>query len=182
MKTQILKVTETNVRWLDLLGSIQSAIGLSIMDPIDRCSIKFSDAAKYLILLNLLDNNYDDPIDVLKILRNTDPYSLNFLHYTFLVVGDDDYVELIQKHSQLKIVCKSTSDTNSGLLSLVSGSLREWYDFINSCLCRDNKILPNKDTILVDMFMLEFMNLGLGDLWFNYQRKYKKDFFLLEKR
>jgi len=164
--TVLKLINRTLIDWDVLRTDTYDISGLTPSSVADRCPLKFTPTAEYLIFVScLLLGNTDE--EAHNLLINVPRESLNFIQYTFLMDGNSQTLSYLRGKTGAAYVSHENC-------ILATGSLAVWYDAIILNLTRPHTLSLDCRLIFDKMFLM-FERDGLSAIFTNYNKKTLED-------
>jgi len=154
-----------------LLANLNDLFNMQPSRKLDLCPIHLSEAARLLVILAEVQGPSDRSIE--SILRTLPSGVMHYLHYSFMVLCDEDLPPVINRNSRLEVI-------NTGTCLLVAGPLAYWYDAIT----QTTRFSDSHYRLLMNKAQLYFeVTEGLALIFDSYRKMSGRDrTFVLEKK
>ena len=177
MNPEVEILSAVQVNWPSFKSTLDKGLGERHDRILAQCPVPITEDAEFLLYLAALqDISLSNPLNVLRTL----PHELmEYLHYTFMVVCDEQTYLEFRQGTNLQIVVKKKDEM---YFLLVAGPLTQWFRTIVLNLTRSRKY-TTLTRVLIDKFLLILEKRGLKEVFSNYIKKPEKDgtFYLEQK-
>lgn len=165
MDIKVYPIAYPNVDWQTFIKVCQSTLGFSPTRGLDRAEINIKTNPEAFLACLALDNK---PIENLE---NGRRMNTSFDHFSvsFLIESDCESLLDLSNYTRLK---KWTVESKRTMLSVVTGTMTEWYDAIVSC-CHPSKEF-NIRSMMTQCYHF-FESSGFSKIWGDLTTKELKD-------
>lgn len=149
-----------------LFSDLKQALGRVTSEPVDKVNANPDTPVSLIVTLcEMLSPGQD----YYRATRNPGS-TIRHLFFTFLALSTRDHCSEFSQHTNLG--CHCVLAKHGIYLHIISGNLEQWRSALINC---NSEITEHDFRLLFNQFLFEFEQLGLKDLWFNYQRQQLND-------